>query len=383
MFVSYYLRKDGHEVTLVEERPTDLVTSSYNGGFITPSFSPTPPIGLAKIASTVFGASGPLYISPLEVIRNSGWFFRAAREGVTAHEKEILELGAESLELYLDFFEKEGLQPARQSGIIGLYKKEDDAKKVAEKFGEPFVGSEAITGMGYRGFGGGVLAEREISINPPELCGELRKRLEEIGVHVQLGERASLTKESGRAIATVGGGRVDAEAIVVTSGAMSREVLAPIAYNPRVLPARGLVLLYDAGGQKVVPRPTLFEDYGIAVVQHDQRTVRLTSFFEMTGYKKDFAEGRKAWLERTAQAHLPGLAGLKLVHQGTGFRPCTPDQLPVIGRVPGYPNLLVATGNCRLGVTLAPVTAYIIRSLIDGSDPVGVAHRLFDPARFA
>ena len=57
--------------------------------------------------------------------------------------------------------------------------------------------------------------------------------------------------------------------------------------------------------------------------------------------------------------------------------------MPVIGRVPEYDNLFVATGNCRLGITLAPVTAYIIRALVDGVEPEGVAWRLFDPARFA
>ena len=164
---------------------------------------------------------------------------------------------------------------------------------------------------------------------------------------------------------------------------MSKEILAPLGYNPKVLPARGVVLLYDSGGRKIVPMPTLLEDYGIALVQHESGTVRLTSFFEMTGYKEEFAEDRKAWLEGTGRTHLPALAGLKRIHEGTGFRPCTPDQMPVIGRVPGYDNLFVATGNCRLGITLAPVTAYIIRALVDGVEPEGVPWRLFDPARFS
>lgn len=384
MFVSYYLREDGHDVTLVEERADGLVTSSNNGGFITPSFSPAPPIGLAKIASTVFGASGPLYISPFEVMRNAGWFVRAAREGVTAHEKEVLDLGAKSLQLYLEFFKKDDLQPERQKGIIGLYKNAQDARRIAENLHEKFVGGQEIAEMGYIGFQGGVVAENEISIDPGKFCDALRDRLRAMGVNVRLGEKATLTNAGGRAEAALSSGeKLEADSIVVTSGAMSREVLSPLGYNPLVLPARGLVLLYDSGGEKVVPGPTLFEDYGIAVVQHRSGIVRLTSFFEMTGYKTGFAQGRKAWLEETARSHLPGLAKLKLVHQGTGFRPCTPDQLPVVGRVPRYSNLFVATGNCRLGITLAPVTAYMIRAMVGGRDPIGVPWELFDPARFS
>ena len=276
MFVSYYLREDGHDVTLVEERAEGLVTSSNNGGFITPSFSPAPPIGLAKIASTVFGASGPLYISPFEVMRNAGWFLRAAREGVTAHEKEVLELGAKSLQLYTDFFKKDDLQPERQRGIIGLYKDVQDARRIAENLHEKFVGGQEIAEMGYVGFQGGVVAENEISIDPVRFCDALRDRLRAMGVDVRLGEKATLTNAGGRAEAALSSGeKLEADSLVVTSGAMSREVLSPLGYNPRVLPARGLVLLYDSGGEKVVPGPTLFEDYGIAVVQHRSGIVRL------------------------------------------------------------------------------------------------------------
>jgi D-amino-acid dehydrogenase len=385
MFASYYLSRVGHEVTLVTDQAGPADTSMYNGGFITPSFSPAPPIGLAKVASTMFGAREALYISPLEVLGNPAWFYRAAREGVTAHEEEVLELGSRSLGLYVSFFDEEGLQPGRQVGIIGLYKDPEDAKRIARKFDERFVPQEEVASMGYIGFGGGVLAEREISINPPQLCDELRGLLVRKGVVLKLGEKAKLSgKKDGAVKASLGADTtVDAEVIVVTSGSMSKEVLAPLGYDPRVLPARGLALLYDAGGKKIVPQPTLFEDYGIAVAQHDPDTVRVTSFYEMTGYKEEFAQARIDWLQRTVRSHLPALGELKLKHQGTGFRPCTPDQLPVIGKVPGYSNLFVATGNCRLGVTLAPVSGYILSSLVDGKQPEGVPYKLFDPARFA
>jgi D-amino-acid dehydrogenase len=384
MFVSYYLTQDGHEVTLVDQEPTEFVTSSNNGGFITPSFSPAPHIGIAKVASTMFGASGPLYISPLTVLRNARWFVRAAREGVTAHEKEVIELGAKSLQLFEEFFQAEGLQPDRQVGLLGLYRSEGVARRLAERFGGSFVAAPEIARLGFVGLEGGVLAREEISIDPGEFCRSLRTRLGAMGVTLRLGEKASLSKEGSEARVTLAGGdRLRADSVVVASGAMSREVLSPLGYDPGVLPARGLVLLFDSAGRSVVPCPTLLEDYGIALVQHKSGTIRLTSFFEMTGYKSEFAPARREWLESTASAHLPGLSGLKLLRQGTGFRPCTPDQIPVIGRVPGYGNLLVATGNCRLGITLAPVTGYMIRSMVGGREPAGVPWRLFDPGRFA
>jgi D-amino-acid dehydrogenase len=59
----------------------------------------------------------------------------------------------------------------------------------------------------------------------------------------------------------------------------------------------------------------------------------------------------------------------------------TPDGLPVIGRVPGYRNLLVASGHAMLGVTLAPATGEAVAELIaTGHEPDVIAP--FDPARF-
>lgn len=64
-----------------------------------------------------------------------------------------------------------------------------------------------------------------------------------------------------------------------------------------------------------------------------------------------------------------------------GFRPATPDELPIIGPSRRLPGLVYATGHYRNGVLLAPVTADLVAALVlDGrSDP---ALEPFSPARF-
>jgi D-amino-acid dehydrogenase len=47
-----------------------------------------------------------------------------------------------------------------------------------------------------------------------------------------------------------------------------------------------------------------------------------------------------------------------------GMRPTTPDDLPLIGAVPGLEHLYVATGHGMLGVTLAPATAVALAPLV-------------------
>ena len=59
----------------------------------------------------------------------------------------------------------------------------------------------------------------------------------------------------------------------------------------------------------------------------------------------------------------------------------TPDGLPVIGWMPGYRNLAVASGHAMLGVTLATATGEAVADLITtGHAPEVIAP--FDPARF-
>jgi glycine/D-amino acid oxidase-like deaminating enzyme len=62
----------------------------------------------------------------------------------------------------------------------------------------------------------------------------------------------------------------------------------------------------------------------------------------------------------------PALAAGEIVQQWSGLRP-RPQQrpAPVIEPMPGYRNVIVATGHYRNGVLLAPATAQIVRSMIE------------------
>jgi glycine oxidase len=51
-----------------------------------------------------------------------------------------------------------------------------------------------------------------------------------------------------------------------------------------------------------------------------------------------------------------------------GFRPCTPDEGPLLGPSP-MPGLWLATGHHRNGVLLAAITADLLAAAIDGQTP--------------
>ena len=52
-----------------------------------------------------------------------------------------------------------------------------------------------------------------------------------------------------------------------------------------------------------------------------------------------------------------------------GYRPCTHDGLPVIGRVPNQAGLIVATGHAMMGMTLGPSTGELVAEMVCGETP--------------
>jgi D-hydroxyproline dehydrogenase subunit beta len=70
---------------------------------------------------------------------------------------------------------------------------------------------------------------------------------------------------------------------------------------------------------------------------------------------------------RLAQDYVPSLAQVPVIRTWTGFRPCGPGNLPVIGPWPASPGLFVAVGHEGLGITTAPATAELMAHHIVGA----------------
>lgn len=87
-------------------------------------------------------------------------------------------------------------------------------------------------------------------------------------------------------------------------------------------------------------------------------------------------------LLRSAVDLVPTLAEYDLVEARAGARPGTPDNAPVIGPLPGRPDVIAATGHHRHGIVLTPVTADLVADLLDGGEPDPLLAR-FSADRFA
>jgi D-amino-acid dehydrogenase len=99
-----------------------------------------------------------------------------------------------------------------------------------------------------------------------------------------------------------------------------------------------------------------------------QDGVRLTSGVELAGIDAppDFSRIRR--LLPYAQQMLPGMSD-KVTRQWMGYRPSTPDSLPVIGPSPHAPRVFYAFGHQHLGLTLSAITGRLVTALVSGRVP--------------
>jgi len=75
-------------------------------------------------------------------------------------------------------------------------------------------------------------------------------------------------------------------------------------------------------------------------------------------------------LERAA-TFLPGLRDVRALRSWTGFRPATPDKLPLIGPWPALEGVWIAAGHEGLGITMATGTAdIIVAGIVGAASPV-------------
>ena len=98
--------------------------------------------------------------------------------------------------------------------------------------------------------------------------------------------------------------------------------------------------------------------------------MRIAGTFELPG--RDLSVDRKR-VGYILDDTLPFIRGWKPApgeaeKQGwAGFRPATPDSLPLLGPIPGQSGLYVAAGHGMLGVTLAPATGVAVADMVDGA----------------
>jgi glycine oxidase len=93
------------------------------------------------------------------------------------------------------------------------------------------------------------------------------------------------------------------------------------------------------------------------------------STVEYVGFDKRVTVEGIAGLLSDATRLAPALREAEMVASYGCLRPASTDGLPLLGRAPTIPGLIVATGHFRNGILLAPITGQLIAEVIVRGKP--------------
>lgn len=158
--------------------------------------------------------------------------------------------------------------------------------------------------------------------------------------------------------------------------ACSQAVLACGAWSARlvpelpVFPVKGQMLSLQAPRQAL--QRVLFGPGTYMVPREDGLVVVGATSEPEAGFSEGLTPAGQRRLQAGIAALLPEAAGWPPMERWWGFRPCTPDEGPLLGPSP-VPGLWLATGHHRNGVLLAAITAELLAGCLGGGGSVDAA----------
>jgi glycine oxidase len=230
----------------------------------------------------------------------------------------------------------------------------------------------------------GVLAPDDHQVSPRALAVALRSALEDAGGALRSNSAVeSVLVEHDRVAGVLleSGERIDAAVVVVAAGARSSMIGGlPDEARVPVRPVKGQILRLLGEPRAPLAERVIRTAEVYAVPRADGRLI-VGATVEERGFDRSVTAGGVLELLWRAYEALPGVTELELLAASAGFRPGTPDNLPIVGEGV-LAGLVWATGHWRNGVLLAPVTADAVAELVvDGELPE--AFHSLTPERFA
>jgi D-amino-acid dehydrogenase len=154
-------------------------------------------------------------------------------------------------------------------------------------------------------------------------------------------------------------------------------VVAAGAWSPLLTRGLGVYMPIEGGKGYHVDLEAAAGDPRLPVWFQESRVIatplpgrlRLAGTLELAGLDERVSRRRVEAIVKAARRGIAGLEGRRVLEVWRGLRPCTPDGLPLLGRVEAPDNLVLATGHAMMGLTLAPVTGRLVAEVIVGEPP--------------
>jgi len=339
---------------------------------------------LRKVPRWLADPLGPLVVRPTYLPRATPWLARWIRAGRMDHVRAISDamralhapafddwrnlLGATS---YSEFIRRGGQvqiwdEPGETPGAAL-----ERALRARHAIKAELLGADDLRqffpGIARRVSRGLLIPGNGHMISPPRAVRRLAE-LFQAGGGIILPERAMklIPQEGGGWMVMTNTDNHRARQVVVAGGAWSRLLLDPLGIRIPLETERGYHLMLAE--PSVVPRlPILYKSGNFGVTPMEEG-LRVAGTVEIAGLDAAPDERRAQQLLNQLRCLFPDIqAGAQRLWMG--FRPSTPDSLPVLGPVPSHPGLHLCFGHGHFGMTGGPPSGRLVAGAILGDRP--------------
>lgn len=394
---AYFLRQQGHDVSVVDRQASPAAETSFaNGGQISvshaePWANPAAPLKLLKWLGQ---EDAPLLFRLRADMRQWLWGLQFLRECTPARTRhnigQIVRLGTYSRDMLQQLRRDIGIAyDERTQGILHFYTSQEE-----------FEGAEGPAAQ-MRALGCErrvISADEAVQLEPalrhirPQLAGatytaedesgdanlfarELVKRCEADGVQFLMSHTVTALRQSGGRIdhveATDSEGRFQrlrADAYVLAMGSLSPLYAQPLGISLPIYPAKGYSVTMPVKDASMAHQVSLTDDEYKLVFSRLGDRLRIAGTAELNGYDRDLNRVRCEAIVKRVEQLFPGAGDSTKAQFWTGLRPATPSNVPIIGRSK-LPNLFLNTGHGTLGWTHSCGSGKSIARIVSGLEP--------------
>ena len=389
---AYYLNRAGHDVTVIERNNgAGLETSFANGGIVSaftarPWATPEVPRMLLKW----FGRQDAPYLFRLRPDW-SQWrwalqFLRQCTRERFEHNQQVsLRLSTYSYGCLQEVREREQIQyDQRADGVLHLFQTQQQLDEAAaaemrhadSRFHPEVVDMRrtvelepALAASAGR-YAGALFFPQDESGDAHKFTAALAAAAERQGATFRYGVAVRrLQAETGRIQAVdTDQGRLEADAYVMSLGSYSPLLLRKIGIRVPIYPLKGYSVTIPTEGHHGAPGVAIHEGSRRIVMSRLGDRLRAAGTAELTGYDASVSETRTQAILDVTMALFPECGDAAKAERWAGFRPMTPDCLPILGRT-RYTNLYMDTGHGSTGWTYACGSGRAVADMISGQEP--------------
>ncbi|MBM3915456.1 MAG: FAD-dependent oxidoreductase [Sphingomonadales bacterium] len=389
---AFYLHKAGHEVVVIDKEDLLQGCSYGNAGYICPShFIPLATPGIVKQGLRwMWNSESPFYVQPrldLSLLR-WGWHFMrsATAKKAAAAAIPLRDISLLSQLEYARWATMPGMNFSYQhKGLLEIFKTEEKAAhchhtlQQALSLGlsdtrllnrqelqalEPTVQIDAL---------GALYFGCDAHCYPNQLIPQLIEQLRSGGVEFITQAQVSGFDSDHRRIGKVmhSKGITTADQVVVATGSWGRQTAALLGIRIPLMPGRGYSVTLEPPGETRLNYPAILIEGRVAITPLSAGLVRFGGTMEITPHDTPPRYNRVRGILRSVADFYPDLAVPFPSTESIwyGYRPCSADGLPYIGKISTYSNVVVATGHAMLGLSLGAGTGKLVQEIIDEQTP--------------